>query len=294
MYTYSNCLVCGNQHFSNVFTAIDYTVSKEEFQIVACNSCGFTFTNPRPENDKLGPYYHSDAYISHSDTSKGLINKLYKAVRKITLRSKFRLIKKYISNGVMLDIGAGTGAFLSYCTEKGIKSIGVEPDSDARTQAKKLYNLGLKPESILSELANSSCDVITMWHVMEHVPLLHERVAELARLLSDEGIIAIAVPNHKSYDAQYYKQYWGAYDVPRHLYHFDKQSITSVFDKHNLQLVDIQGMPFDSFYVSLLSEKYMTGKTNWIRAFRTGLLSYFKSGRDNWSSQIYLFAHKAR
>lgn len=293
MYTYSNCLVCGHQHFAPVFTAIDYTVSKEEFKIVACQACGFTFTNPRPENDKLGPYYHSDAYISHSDTSKGLINKLYKAVRKITLRSKFRLVAGYISDGALLDIGAGTGAFLNYCSEKKVYCVGIEPDPDARQQAQKLYKLELQPEEAISNLHDGSFDVITMWHVLEHVPLLHKRVAELSRLLSKDGIIAIAVPNHKSYDAQHYKQYWGAYDVPRHLYHFDKESITSIFDKHNLQLQAIKGMPFDSFYVSLLSEKYKTGKTNWIKALSVGLLSYFRSGKDNWSSQIYLFAHKA-
>ena len=293
MYKYSNCLVCGNDSFDSVFSAQDYTVSKEVFNIVSCSSCGFTFTNPRPENEKLGPYYNSDAYISHSDTSKGLINKLYKEVRKITLRSKFNLLKPYLRGGYLLDIGSGTGAFLNYSQINGVKCIGIEPDVSAQSQAKKLYNLDLKQETYLAELPSSSCDAISMWHVLEHVPQLNERIDELKRLLSKNGIIAIAVPNHKSLDAQHYKQFWGAYDVPRHLYHFDKESITKLFDKHNLKLMDVKGMPFDSFYVSLLSEKYKTGHMNWIKAFYVGLKSYFASGKDNWSSQIYLFAHKA-
>jgi len=293
MYKYSSCLVCGNAKYNAVFDAKDYTVSQEIFQIVSCNSCGFTFTNPRPENDKLGPYYHSDAYVSHSDTSKGLINKLYKEVRKITLRSKYNLLKPYISKGLLLDIGAGTGAFLNYSISNGLNCVGVEPDESARAQAFKLYKQELKPESYLSELHDGSCDAISMWHVLEHVPQLHERILELRRLLSPTGIIAIAVPNHKSYDAQYYKQYWGAYDVPRHLYHFDKETITRLFDDHDLKLVGIKGMPFDSFYVSLLSEKYKTGQMNWFKALYIGLRSFLTAKKDNWSSQIYLFAHKA-
>lgn len=293
MYKYSNCLVCGNAKFDAVFDAKDYTVSQEVFQIVSCSSCGFTFTDPRPENDKLGPYYHSDAYISHSDTSKGLINKLYKEVRKITLRSKFKLFKPYMYKGYLLDIGAGTGAFLNYAIIQGVKCIGVEPDEAARSQAGKLYKLELKPESYLSEMATGSCDAISMWHVLEHVPQLHDRILELKRLLSPKGIIAIAVPNHKSFDAQHYKSFWGAYDVPRHLYHFDKESITKLFGDQDLKLVGIKGMPFDSFYVSLLSEKYKTGGMNWFKSFYIGLRSYLTSGKDNWSSQIYLFAHKA-
>ena len=288
MHTYSACPICGHSKFETEFSAKDYTVSQEVFTISSCINCSFLITNPRPEDKDLGKYYKSDAYISHSDTSKGLINRVYKLVRSYTLRSKYRLVKPFLGDGILMDIGAGTGAFVRHCKSKGIKILGVEPDSDARMQAEKLYSINLLEESAIKSQLASTVDVVTMWHVLEHIPNLNERMDEINSILKPGGVLIAAVPNHESADAEHYAEFWGAYDVPRHLYHFDLKAIKSLGKNHGFRLIRVKNMPFDAFYVSLLSEKYKSGRMNWVKAIIIGLRTLFSSGVKGSSSKIYI------
>lgn len=290
MQNLTNCPVCNSTAFIPFMKCKDNTVSRETFQIVKCNSCGFKFTNPRPEPSELGRYYKSEEYVSHSNTKKGFINSTYQSVRKYTLLKKLQLISKYYKTGRILDIGCGTGEFLNTCKSAKWETIGIEPDDDARNMAIKNYGLDVRGEAELKNLHDESFHIITMWHVLEHVPNLNERIEELRRLIKPTGIIIIAVPNCNSLDAKIYKENWAAYDVPRHLYHFTPADMETLFRKHGLKVFSILPMIFDSFYVSMLSEKIKTGKTNIIRSTWNGLrsnLSALKSGRTS-SSQIYL------
>jgi len=284
----SNCPVCGHSHFAPFLTAKDHTVSHEQFKIVECKQCGFVFTNPRPLKENLGKYYKSTAYVSHSDTSEGLINKVYKQVRKITLNQKYNLVKPYLENNNLLDIGSGSGSFLNAVKEKGVNAFGVEPDIETRESSIKKYGINVKDESALSDFEADYFSVITMWHVLEHVPNLEERVLEIKRILSPTGRLFVAVPNYTSFDASYYKEHWAAYDVPRHLYHFSPVTIRKLFNKHNMVLERVIPMKFDSFYVSMLSEKYKNGKPNLLKGILNGIKSNFKADNDTFSSQIYV------
>jgi 2-polyprenyl-3-methyl-5-hydroxy-6-metoxy-1,4-benzoquinol methylase len=285
----TTCPVCDGTLFENYMNCVDYTVSRETFTIQKCKTCGFLFTNPRPAESEIGRYYKAEAYISHTDSSKGVINKLYKRVRSITLRLKYTLIKPALKNNRLLDIGAGTGAFLDHCKRKGVDVYGIEPDADARAIAQVNYGLNLQEEPSIAQFKSEQFSVITMWHVLEHVSELNQRVAELRRLLTDDGRIYIAVPNHKSSDAKYYGASWAAYDVPRHLYHFEQKTIQHLFEKHKLHLEKVIPMKFDAFYVSLLSEQYKTGKSNLFSGFLRGILSNLNAKTDTWSSQVYVF-----
>src|ERR1035437_487687 len=286
----STCFVCGGTEFSPFITCKDYTVSKSEFKIVSCNNCGFKFTNPRPDTNEIGKYYESDDYISHSDSGKGIVNSLYKLIRNYTINKKVKLVDSLTKDKTILDIGCGTGAFLNACNQSGWKTIGIEPSDNARKFALQNYNLEINPENEIPILSNNSFSIITMWHVLEHVHSLNERIKDLNRLLNDDGTIIIAVPNCNSYDAGYYKEFWAAYDLPRHLYHFTPDSIEKLHKKHNLKIVKKLPMVFDSYYVSLLSEKYKSGKTNLIKAILTGFRSNLKARRDinTFSSIIYI------
>lgn len=290
METLSNCPVCNSIQFRPFLECVDNTVSRETFQIVQCNSCGFKFTNPRPEEKDLGKYYKSEEYVSHSNTKKGFINSTYQSVRKYTLLKKLQLISKYYKTGKILDIGCGTGEFLDIFKNAKWGTLGIEPDDDARNMAIKNFGLDVRSEEELKSVADQSFDVITMWHVLEHVPKLNERVEELKRLLKPNGMIVIAVPNCNSQDAKIYKEKWAAYDVPRHLYHFTPKDVEALFQKHGMSVFKTLPMVFDSFYVSLLSEKIRSGKPNIIRSTWNGLrsnLSGMISGKT-YSSQIYL------
>ena len=280
-----NCPVCRSENHSLFLQCKDYTVSHKIFDIVQCNDCGFKFTNPRPKPEELGKYYESEEYISHSGTKKGLIYRAYHIARNYTLSKKYKLIQENHPNS-LLDIGCGTGEFLNYCKQKGLDVVGVEPGEKARNFATSEYHLTVYQEDFLLS-TNKQFDVITMWHVLEHVPFLNERMKELHSLLRDSGTLYIAVPNCESFDAAYYKQYWAAYDVPRHLYHFTKKDISTLAQNHGFFVEKILPMRLDSFYVSMLSEKYKNGKINYLKAFMVGLRSNLKAGKDNYSSLIY-------
>jgi 2-polyprenyl-3-methyl-5-hydroxy-6-metoxy-1,4-benzoquinol methylase len=283
-----NCPLCGGEKFTTRFTCLDYTVSKEKFPVVECEGCGFVFTNPRPALSTLGKYYKSDTYISHSDTSSGLVNKLYKLVRRFTLKQKYSLTTSFLSPNTLLDIGCGTGAFLNYCKVQGTSVVGIEPDDQTRQYANDTYQIDARPESELKVLTAHHFSVITMWHVLEHVSDLHDRIEDMKRLLTQEGRIFIAVPNHYSHDAQWYGKDWAAYDVPRHLHHFDIHSITKLFRAHAFEVEDVLPMKFDAYYVSMLSEEIRSGKRNFIKGMFRGLISNLKASKTTWSSQIYV------
>lgn len=284
------CPICNSQNFSAFLTCKDNTVSRETFNIVQCESCGFKFTNPRPSENEIGGYYKSENYISHSNTKVGFINSTYQLVRKYTLLKKLQLISRFYKTGKILDIGCGTGEFLQTCKSAGWETMGIEPDPDARRMSTEKFVLDVRTEEELGNLTDGSIDIITMWHVLEHVPRLNERVAELKRLIKSNGVIMIAVPNSNSLDASKYKENWAAYDLPRHLYHFTPEDIERLFKNHGLNVFRTLPMVFDSFYVSMLSEKIKTGKSHIIRSTWNGLISNIsalKTGKK-YSSQIYL------
>ncbi len=292
MKNYTNCPICKESKFHITLTCKDYTVSKKEFNITQCNSCGFEFTNPIPLESEIGSYYESEEYISHSNTSKGLINKLYQTVRSQTLKEKINILKNLSSKRELLDIGSGTGEFLNEANKSNYNTIGIEPSKKARDNSIKNYNLNVSEEPYLKELKDNSFDFITMWHVLEHVYHLNDRVKEIYRLLSNGGFAIIAVPNCESYDAKKYKEYWAAYDLPRHLYHFKQKDITSLFKQNGFEYVKTLPMRFDSYYVSMLSEKYKNNSLGLIKAFYNGFISNLKAsagGTPGYSSQIYIF-----
>lgn len=267
-------------------TVKDHSVSGETFDLLYDADLDMLITHPQPSLEKLPSYYESDDYISHTDGKRSFFEKMYHAVKSIALKNKLKLINAQASKGSLLDIGAGTGEFLLVAKNNGWNVTGIEPSDKAKGIA---INKGISFANDLESLADQSFDVITMWHVLEHVPNLEHQMAELKRLIKPNGTVIIAVPNFKSFDAKHYGAFWAAYDVPIHLWHFSKTAIQKLFSQHQLELVKVLPMKFDSFYVSLLSEKYKYGKMNFVKAFFIGLKSNrFGSANSEYSSHIYL------
>jgi 2-polyprenyl-3-methyl-5-hydroxy-6-metoxy-1,4-benzoquinol methylase len=289
-----NCPLCGASHFNRVFPVLDYTVSRETFDIVACENCEFKITSPRPEEIQLGRYYDSEDYVSHSDTNSGWINKLYKLVRTVALIQKRNLINGFGGlNKTLLDIGCGTGAFLNVMAKNHWTVTGIEPNLAAREKAKRDYGLTVHEESLLKK-GLGAFDVITLWHVLEHVYHLEERVMELKNHMKITSTLVVAVPNCESSDARFYKEFWAAYDVPRHLYHFTPRTMAKLMENNGLEIIKKHIMPFDAFYVAMLSEKYKNNKQNIFGAVYQGMKSLINATRsvDNCSSIIYIIKLK--
>ena len=276
--------ISNKTHF---LTVKDHSVSKETFDLYYDETLDMLITHPQPSLENLGKYYESEDYISHTDNKRSLFEKAYHFVKGIALKNKLNLINsQQAAKGRILDIGAGTGDFLIVAKNDGWQTVGIEPSDRAKGIA---IGKGISFVENTTELENQSFDVITMWHVLEHVPDLDFQIKELKRLLKPEGTLIVAVPNFKSFDAKHYGTYWAAFDVPIHFWHFSKKAIQMLFEKENMKLEKVLPMKFDSFYVSLLSEKYKNGKMNFIKAFLIGLQSNWKAKRNlEYSSLIYV------
>ncbi|WP_439130840.1 class I SAM-dependent methyltransferase [Polaribacter sp.] len=263
----------------------DFTVSGEVYQVQRNLDFDMLVTTPVPKN--LGDYYKSEDYISHTDSKKTVFDKVYQGVKNITLKRKLKLINSFKTKEKnILDVGAGTGDFLKVCKNNSWNVFGTEPNLEARNIAQKKGVILLED---LSEFKTQKFDVITLWHVLEHVENLEEYITTLHTLLAEKGRLIIAVPNYKSYDAKYYKEFWAAFDVPRHLWHFSQKSILKLFSTVHLKVDKTLPMKFDAYYVSLLSEKYKTGKMNPIKSFYRGFVSNRKAKTTKeYSSLIYV------
>jgi len=291
---YTECPVCRSSQINPLLTAKDYTASNEQFVIWQCNACTLRFTQDVPDETSIKGYYKAESYISHTNSNKGLVNRLYKKVRTRTLQQKKALIEETtgLQKGTLLDVGCGTGAFLDVMKQNGWKVTGLEPDEDARLLASELYGIAAEDPQALFNLPPASYNAITLWHVLEHVHRLHEYVEKLKTLLTPDGKLFIAVPNYTSVDAGIYGLNWAAYDVPRHLYHFTPAAMQTLMAQHGLKIVLKKCMWFDSFYVSLLSSKYRKGSTGYVSSVISGLRSNLKAlgNTDRCSSVIYVIS----
>ena len=292
------CPLCGNKRFEKVMTCTDHYATNEPFDICRCMSCGFLFTQDVPDESEIGRYYESPDYISHTDTRKGLANRLYHYVRQYMLRRKAHLIKRCcgLSRGRLLDIGTGTGYFPHFMSQRGWRIFAIEKSPQARAFARERFGLEVDAPEALGGYEEKSFDVVTLWHVMEHLQHLNETWERLYSLLDERGILVVAVPNPTSFDARYYKERWAAYDVPRHLWHFAPAVMQQFGAKHGFTLVERHPMPFDAFYVSMLSERYRNSGLPFVKGMFSGIEAGLASAvkKERSSSMIYVFQKKVK
>jgi len=286
----NKCPWCGSNKAQINLWLKDEFLTKEDFHICECLNCGLLYTMPRPSKEKIGAYYKSDEYYSHQENKKGFVPRLYEAIKKINLKHKFRLASRDLPVGKLLDIGCGVGDFLHVAENKGWQCTGIEPSEEAREIARQRIKGDLLYSEDLNHLPDQSFDLITMWHVLEHVDDLKWQVAQLQRLIKPNGRIVIAVPNYRSYDGRFYNAYWAAYDVPRHLNHFNKTVLTKMFKTSGLSLVSMDKLVWDAYYISFMSEQYKHHFMPLVRGVFRGLVSNAKARRSGeWSSLVYVF-----
>ena len=290
------CPLCGGQQLEHALTCTDHYASGEQFEVIRCAHCGFLMTQGVPVESEIGKYYETPDYISHSDTQQGLMNRVYHWVRQYMLSRKAALVKRTsgLSEGSLLDYGTGTGYFANTMVCQGWKVKAIEKSPQARAFAKKQFGLDVEAEHSLKDYPSMSLDVVTLWHVMEHLEHLNEMWETLHRILKDKGVLIVAVPNPESYDARKYKEWWAAYDVPRHLWHFSPSVMQRFGEKHGFVLEKEHPMPFDAFYVSMLTEKYKGNGLSFVKGLWTGTLAWFSAlgNKERSSSLIYVFRKK--
>ena len=270
----------------------DHFLTQEVFHLKK-NALGFLETVPRPKPEQIEKYYQSKNYISHTDAKKSFFDFIYQKIKKQNNRNKKVLIKRYKNTGNLLDYGCGVGDFLNEL-KTDFNIIGIEPNTKAVEIARQKSGLDIITNTDLSSLKSDFFDVITLWHVFEHIYDLKKTSIELKRILNQKGILLIAVPNYKSYDAKHYKEYWAAYDVPRHLWHFSKSSMRKWWKELDMEIRAIIPMKWDAFYISILSEKYKYKNIfSFLKGIYYGFVSNQKAKKSGeYSSLIYVLSKK--
>ena len=283
------CPICLGQNISKKFDVKDFFFTQEKFSLWQCKTCSVLFTHPQPPLESLAKYYDTPDYLSHNTKQNGVVGHIYRLLRDFNIHRKYKIVTKYIPQGRLLDIGCGSGELLYYFKRHNWSCTGIEPNPSAREFARSQYGLRIEKEEQLKKLPEKSFDVISMWHVLEHVPDVNERMIQVNRLLKDHGLLVIALPNPLSWDASYYQESWAAYDVPRHLYHFSRKAFKYLAKKHHFKITDILPLTLDAYYVSFLSERYKANRMPFVRASLKGMISNIKAGKTgNYSSLIYI------
>ena len=272
----------------------DFLITNEKFKITEDKETRVLKTTPTPKEEDLPSYYSSEAYASHQERANTPVLWAYMRVRKIAMKSKIKLISTFSTKtGALLDFGCGLGGFLSATHAKGWSSYGIEPHQKAKTKAKKISGREVYSTIGEAQKTNKKYDVITLWHSLEHVVGLGKTIRFLYNSTKKEGKVVVAVPNHQSFDAKHYKNFWAAYDTPRHIWHFDQKSITNVFKKQGFFLERKRLMMWDAFYISILSEKNKRSRAIYFKAAVIGVISNFLSLFTGESSSItYVFSKR--
>lgn len=290
-----NCPLC-QQEAQSLYKAVkDHTVSQQDFEIQHCESCALAWTHPMPSAAEIGPYYKAESYISHTNTKKGLMNRMYHIIRANMLFKKVKMIERHlkVSGKTTVDVGAGTGYFVKTLGLFKANATGFEPDADARAVAKNENDLQLQPIEALFDVPEQSVDLISMWHVMEHVHEVDRYFEHYHKILKSDGLLVIAVPNYKSYDQEYYKTNWAAWDVPRHLWHFSPKSMEKWGAKHGFELIELNHLNYDPAYISMMSAGYK-GSNKWLGLLKGIGFMFKSSGRSaKASSPVYFFKKQA-
>lgn len=291
--THSLCPWCGSDSCEPHLDTFDYFLTREPFSIVRCKQCGLLYTTPQPDSESIGNYYKSDNYLSHNDKKGGLIPFIYNRVKRVNIAYKYKTATTGIAGKRMLDFGCGVGDFISYAKEHGYTVEAADASEAARKAASEKLNQQVHTPQDIFNMPDNSFDIITLWHVLEHIDTLKEHVEMLNRLLAPNGRLVIALPNYRSFDAQYYGGQWAAYDLPRHLCHFNRDTIAAIFANTDLKITCIKPLKWDAYYISMMSEQYRKSSMSFIKGMLRGLKSNSKAKRSGeYSSMIYIFERK--
>lgn len=296
METIGYCLACHSHSGPEPYMdASDHLVSRQVFSMQRCKQCGFVFTNPRPDPEEIGAYYQSGQYTSHSEKATNLLESIYVRVRSQMVKRKAGMVKRFLQKGAnILDIGCGTGHFLQALQVAGYRVMGVEPGEKAAQLASEK---GIKVVRSMTDVMvdhHPGFDLISMWHVLEHVHNLQEHLQQCQQMLKPGGILVVAVPMCNSFDASFYKQHWAAYDLPRHLWHFTPDTLKLVVQKSGMQQIRLRRMPLDAFYIAMLSEQYKKSLCKPLAFARAMLIGMWSNAaamltKKPASSQVFVF-----
>lgn len=245
------CNLCGHYDFR--------VIEKDEssFQVLKCNHCALVFVDPQPDSDELRDHYSENYYSEWINQQKK------KRVR--MWQNRLNKIQRHRAKGTLLDVGCGEGLFLKLAQKNGWHISGSELSPYASKYATDTLKTDIFcGDFIEAEFVDNSFDVVTLWHVLEHVEDPKNYLKEIHRILKPKGLMVIAVPNVNDFIMQLaYRairrrkiKLYSVNDKEVHLYHFSPKTLATYFDKTEFDCLRIS----PDFGVIEFSKKLV----NWI------------------------------
>jgi 2-polyprenyl-3-methyl-5-hydroxy-6-metoxy-1,4-benzoquinol methylase len=300
------CPLCNSDKYERHLRAPDrfHLAAGNLFEIVRCVTCGFIYLNPRPRIECLPEFYQDKNYqpFLSAQSGKSWWDRIYNLARSYAVCGKRVKIEKLKRKGQLLDIGCGTGEFLNEMQKHGWQATGIEKDPRAAEVARQRYGLDvLTTDLTSSHFAQNSFDVITFWHVLEHLPDPLHTLQRAKKMLKEDGLMLVAAPNISSYDARFYRSRWAALDAPRHLHHFVPATLARLCQAAGLEMFTARQMVLDAFYNCLMSERIIASIDTYkefflplflLRGFGVAGISLLLSRLGNGGSSILYFIKK--
>lgn len=275
------CSVCQSDNYVVLYEGHDRLHGLGgPFRLVNCQQCGLIYLNPRPTRGEMGLYYPPDyePYAQDVEQAKGCLSSLD---YRYGVAKRCRTITKRKRPGRILDVGCGVGHFLNGMKRRGWQTFGIEVSEGAAAYAGERFGLEVHVGELEeAEFPATYFDAITLWHVLEH---LHDPLAtlmEINRLLKEDGLLVLAIPNWDSIDARVFGEFWVGLDVPRHLYVFPRSALEELLAKTGFKTVNTECF-FGSHGAFVLSWRFLLEEKVSQRALREFLLwlSYTKLAR---------------
>jgi len=250
-----NCIACDSADLAPLYSTVspDGLLAKE-YEILRCSACGMGYTRPVPTREELAILYSGDYHAPERATRFG---RCAEFLRRLFLAHRFKLIAQEVKGGALLDYGCGNGEFVEYARGEAVDAVGIEPNYPASSRFVKNSTNELPPDA--------RYDLITLWHVLEHIERPEEELRALAGRLADNGRIFISVPNFRSWEARFGKRMWFHLDAPRHICHYTPRSLELVMRKSGLRLKTLSfSFGFYGVFGMFQTLLNLCGKTNFL------------------------------
>lgn len=236
---YPGCNLCGAKAFTVVWDNVTTWEHEGKFRIVCCKECRLIYLNPRPTSEYIENFYLKEGYWGR-DLGRSDLQSNWKEERQWRYGPLYREIFKRKNKGSIIDIGAGTGMFLTRFKERGWKVQGTEVSEDVAKFGKENFGIRSKVGDFLKlKFDAKQFDVVTLNTVLEHVYKPKETLKKVYRILKSDGLLVVTVPNIDSFGSKIFRSEWYALDPPRHLYHFSTGTLKKMIEQADFEIQDI-------------------------------------------------------
>jgi len=258
------CPLCNSDKSTITFNGKDFLYSKKDFTVVSCSSCGVMYTNPRVKKNQIGNYYFK-GYSPYKPVKRNpLLRTMIDLSGNIFGNINIEIHKdiKSYNFKTVLEVGPGSGSLLQFLKKNNYQVAGVEIDNDCveRIKAQGIECYCGELSDYKRMLGTRKFELIILCHVLEHLYNPREIIEIIYSLLSDNGILYMILPDVGSIEAKLFGKYWIGWDLPRHVVHYNRNTVRDLLTKSGFKVISIRKNISSSFFIESIGFRFLNGK----------------------------------